>query len=400
MFNGREKFLLASIFSIMILYAIFASLYGSEATVMMGFFKIGTTEQGFLTTLQSAGGLAISLLLLFFGDKMGRLKMVAFGVALLAAGSLLTALGVEYVQVLLFALVAGVGYTFIDIMSNAAIMDIFPGRKKTALPMMHMTYGIGAVIGPFFTTAIVDPQILSSFGRPFLTVGIAGFAALALFAAASGRIKEEGRPKKHDPAIAQDKGGIFRYPAAWVMLAAGILYFSFQRGLVSWYPSYMIESAGVSFWFSGVALTLFFVGMLVFRISSPYWFNRVGILKMCIMLTALSGVSMLLSLVLVPVSVPAAIVFVILGGALQGVFGPAFIYLICDLFPGRSASASSVLLIALNLGGITAPLWMGRMAESMGFTVPLYIIFSMLVGSAAMIALAHKIHKKREAPVL
>ncbi len=396
MFSGKEKFLLASIFTIIILYAIFASLYGAEATVMMGFFKIGTAEQGFLTTVQSAGGLAVSLLLLFWGERMGRLKMVAFGIALLAAGSLSTALSVDYGQVLLFALIAGVGYTFIDIMSNAAIVDIFPDRKKTALPMMHMTYGIGAVIGPFFATAVVDPNLLASFGRPFLIVGVAGFAAFVLFVVASCRVKEE-RPKTKAVQSVKERGGIFRYPSAWIMLAAGFLYFSFQRGLVSWYPSYLIESAGVSFWFSGVALTLFFVGMLAFRISSPYWFNRVNILKMCILLTALAGACMLVSLALVPVSVTAAIIFVVLGGALQGVFGPAFIYLICDLFPGRSASASSVLLIALNLGGITAPLWMGSMAESIGFTVPLYIIFSMLVGSAAMIALAHKVHDKREA---
>jgi len=396
MFNGREKFLLLSIFIIMIIYAVFACLYGAEATVMMGFLGTGTTEQGFLTTLQSAGGLSVSLLLLFFGDKMGRLKAIAFGTAMLAAGSLFTAFGTNYMQVLLFALVAGVGYTFIDIMGNAAIVDIFPDRKKTALPMLHMTYAVGAVIGPFFATAVVDPNVFASFSRPFLIVGIAGFAAIGILAAASRRMQVHDTPKKGPEAV-RDLGGIFRYPAAWAMLGAGILYFSFQRGLVSWYPSYLIEGANVSFWFSGVALTLFFAGMLVFRIFSPYWFNRFSILKMCILLCVLSGASMLVSLALVPVSVGAAMVFVVLGGALQGVFGPAFIYLICDLFPGRSAAASSVLLIALNLGGITAPLWMGRMAETMGFTVPLYIIFSMLAGSAVMVALAHKIQNRNKA---
>ena len=155
----------------------------------MGFFKISTTEQGLLSTVQSAGGLGISLLLLLWGDKMGRLKTVAFGTALLAAGSLFTALGADYSQILIFALVAGIGYTFIDIMSNAAVVDIFPDRKKTALPMMHMTYGIGAVIGPFFATAIVDPNILSTFSRPFLIVGIAEIAALALFGVASARMR-------------------------------------------------------------------------------------------------------------------------------------------------------------------------------------------------------------------
>ena len=36
MFNGKEKFLLASTFIIVIFYAIFASLYGAEATVIDG----------------------------------------------------------------------------------------------------------------------------------------------------------------------------------------------------------------------------------------------------------------------------------------------------------------------------------------------------------------------------
>ena len=396
-FEGREKFLLATFFSAWIVYAIFLSLYGSEATVMMGFLGINTTQQGFLSTIQGIGGLGVAMLCVFLGERMSKLWMIGFGIALLSAGSLATVFGVDFIQVTMFALVAGIGYTFMDIMENAAAVEIFPKKTKTVLPTLHMTFGIGAVIGPFFATWIVDPNVLSSFTRPFLVVAIAGFAVLALFIVAARRMTAGQKTQEKVKAVqTKNPGSIFKYPAAWVMLAAGILYFSFQRGLMSWYPTYLIDSANVSFQLSGLILTLFFVGSLAARIASPFLFNRFSILKLCVLLTALSGVCMIASIALAPLFVNVAVGLVIAGGVLQGAFVASFVFLICEMFPGKAASASGVVMISINLGGITAPLWMGWMAGQIGFTLPLYIIFAMLIGSVGLVALAHRMNKNKQ----
>ena len=396
-FNRKELFLLASFAAAWIVYSVFSSLYGAEATVMMGFLGISTTQQGFLITIQCIGGLGVSLLCVFFGERFNKLSMIALGIILLSAGSLATVFGVNYIQIMLFALVAGIGYTFMDIMENAAVVDYFPTKTKTALPTLHMTFGIGAVIGPFFATAVVDPNVLSTFTRPFLVVGIAGLAVLVVFFIASRRMFHGQKPPKYStPAKKQNPGGIFKYPAAWVMVAAGMLYFSFQRGVQTWYPSYLIESANVSFQFSGLALTLFFLGSLACRIASPFLFNRFSILKMCILMTILSAAFMALSVALAPVLVGLSVAMAIAGGVMQGAFVASYVFLICEMFPGKAASASGVVMIAINLGGITSPLWMGWMAEQMGFTIPLYIIAVMMLGSAGLIAVAHKMNKKTQ----
>lgn len=400
-FSGKEKFLLGTFFSAWILYAIFSSLYGSEAAVIMNFFDINSAEQGLLITIQCIGGMAVSLLCVFFGEKMNKLGMIGVGIALLAFGSLATAFGANYMQMMLFALVAGVGYTFMDIMENAAVVDIFPERKKTALPLLHMTYGVGAVIGPFFATAVVDPDMPSSFGRPFFFVAVAGVVVLAFFLVASRKIKIPSAPKNVQSAgLAKEKkhpGEIFKYPSAWVMIAAGVLYFSFQRGIMTWYPSYLYEDISTTFEFSGLATTLFFLGSLACRIFSPALFNRFSILKMSVWMTIFSALCMIASVVIAPVALAFAVVLVVIAGVLQGIFVASYVYLICDLFPGQSASASGVVMIAINLGGITSPLWMGWMKDQLGgYTVPLLIVSLMLIGSAALIALAHKLHAKKQ----
>jgi len=395
-FSGREKLLLGTFFSAWIIYAIFASLYGSEASVMMNFFGLSSTEQGFLTTIQCIGGLGVALMCVFIGERMNKLRMIAIGIALLFAGSLATAFGVNYIQIILFALIAGIGYTFMDIMENASVVDIFPNRTKTVLPMLHMNYGIGAMIGPFFATAVVDPNTPSSFGRPFLFVAVASMVVFVFLLIASRRMGTQNRQPAAPKKETQNPGSIFKYPSAWVMIAAGVLYFSFQRGIMTWYPSYLYEDIRTTFAFSGLATTLFFVGSLACRIVSPALFNRFNILKMTILMTVLCAVCMVASIAVAPAFITLAVALAIAAGILQGAFVAAFVFLICDMFPGKSAAASGMVMIAINLGGITSPLWMGSMKDQLGgYTIPLYIVTLMLVGSAGLIALAHRMNRKK-----
>lgn len=396
-FNSREKLLLASLAAAWIVYAVFTTLYGSEATVMMAALGVNSTQQGFLTTVQCIGGMGVSLLCVFFGEKLNKLWMIGFGIILLSAGSLATVFGTSYEQVMLYALIAGIGYTFMDIMENAAVVEIFPDRNKTALPTLHMTFGIGAMAGPyFFVTSIVDPNMPATFTRPFLVVAVAMAAVFVLFLVASRRMFGK-TPIPKPAAVHQDSKGIFRYPAVWIMLAAGVLYFTFQRGIMTWYPTYLYVTAHVDFQYSGLALTLFLVGSLACRIASPFLFNRFDILKMTILTTLLCAGFMLASVALAPVAFGLAEAFSVAGGVLQGAFVASFVFLICRMFPGKAASASSVVLIAINIAGITAPVWMASAAGGANdFTVPLYIICAMLLGSAGLIALAHKVNRPQE----
>jgi MFS family permease len=182
------------------------------------------------------------------------------------------------------------------------------------------------------------------------------------------------------------------------MMAAGVLYFSFQRGIMTWYPSYLYEDIGTTFAFSGLATTLFFVGSLACRIFSPVLFNRFNILKMTVLMTILCAVCMIASVGVAPLSLALAIALAIAAGVLQGAFVAAYVFLICDMFPGKSASATSVVMIAINLGGITSPLWMGSMKDQLGgYTIPMYIVSFMLAGSVGLIALAHRMNRKKRA---
>ena len=366
---------------------------------MMKHFSMDTTQQGFLTTIQCIGGLGVSLLCIFFGERMNKLKMIGMGIILLSAGSLATAFSASYLQLMLFALVAGVGYTFMDIMENAAVVDFFPTKAKTALPTLHMTFGIGSMVAPyFFVSLLVDPDVSASFSKTFFIAGIAGVAVLALFLFSSRRMfGKQGPVRPAATAAGQNPGGIFKYPAAWIMMAAGVLYFSFQKGIFTWYPTFMNVSAHVDFQNSGLALTLFLIGSLACRIASPVLFNKFSILKMLIIMTLLCGAFMFASILLAPIALILSQIFVVAGGIMQGAFVAAFVFLICEMFPGKSAAATSVVLIAINVGGILTPLWMASLAgPSNEFTMPMYIICAMLFGSAGLIAAAHRINRKTQ----
>ena len=72
-------------------------------------------------------------------------------------------------------------------------------------------------------------------------------------------------------------------------------------------------------------------------------------------------------------------------GFMQGSSVATFILMCCETFPGRTASASSLATLASSVATLTAPLWMGAMAESTGFRIPLLLVCAMLVLSVILV---------------
>ena len=82
------------------------------------------------------------------------------------------------------------------------------------------------------------------------------------------------------------------------------------------------------------------------------------------------------------------VLLMVIGGFFQGSFAAGYVFALTDAFPAQSAGAASVVLMSINIAGMTAPLWMGAIGKEIGFMLPMLIICGMMTLAAVILAFA------------
>ncbi len=380
--NGRNLAFIVFAYAIYMVYAFYFNTFGTNATVMMAFYNITSAEQGLILTVQSVGGLAAAIFLALQGERFNKINALGLGALLVGVAGIAIGFAPPYFLLILIVIVAGIGCTFNDVMLNSLIPEVYPKRKNTLLPIAHAFYGIGAMVTPLFVTAVVDPEVFVSFAVPFLIIGIASTVIFVVYMILGKSIMPE-TPYADMAAVRKQVSGdpaeIFKTKKAWLFLIAGVLYFSFQVGTMSWLPTYCRE-IGMDFNLSGAMLTAFFGGSLVMRFISPLVLKKMTAQRAYIVFSILSAACMVAGLL--TGNSMLMVVLVAVAGFMQGNSVALLVLIATEAFPHRVASASSISFIALNVATMTAPLWMGEMAGRTGFLLPL------LMGSICMLASA------------
>ncbi|MEI6101305.1 MAG: MFS transporter [Eubacteriales bacterium] len=389
--DKKSRWFIFLFFASFICYALFTVLFGSQAPLMMQYYRITASDQGFITTMLSVGGITTALACTLYGERFPKLRTLGAGLILLAAMTLVIGFAPPYAAVIICALFAGIAYTLIDVMVNSSITQYFSDRSKTILPMAHMFFGVGAMAGPYLMTAIVNPQIASSFTTPFLFVGGLTAVVFILFSVTSGKFP--GALYKNIPPQTDSKpADVFKSKKFWLLLLGGVLYCCFTTGILSWYTTYFNTTRGYPLDTSGLMLTLFFAGSLAMRFFGPLIFSKIKPQKIFIYFSLLSIACM--AIALSSGNFPLTVVFTVLSGAFQALNMPAIIFIGCALFPSRHASATSIAIFAYNVGGMVAPFMLGLLAKQTGFQIPMYLTCALFALGVLVMAIVSVKYKK------
>lgn len=197
-------------------------------------------------TIQSLGGIVMTVLLGLFGERLHKLYgllagAVLVGVAGVTIGTMPLYGNDSYGLLLVFALIGGVGYITIDLLMNGVIADVFPEKKSTLLPIVHGFYGLGAMLAPLLVTWLTDSGSPATFAVPYLVLGAAALVLGAVFWAVSRRATPHtpyaDMTALRDRSVA-NPAEIFRDKRAWLYLLCCFLYLCFQNGIAVWLPNY------------------------------------------------------------------------------------------------------------------------------------------------------------------
>ena len=388
--------LLLLCFAAFLLYAVHFNSFGPNTENMMGFFGIDETKTGLIMTVQSIGGIIMTIVLGLFGERMNKLHGVAIGMGLMGIASLLVGIlpycfasGSGYGLLLAFSLLAGLGSLMVDLLLNGLIADVYPDRKNVFLPYAHAFYGIGAMLAPLYVTLLTAPEKPASFALPYLFLGVLAILLCAgqfLNARSVTPLSPYKDLTKHKKTYG-NPAEVFADGRAWLFLGAGFLYLCFQTGISAWLPQYCMNRLNFTYDSSATICTFYFLGALIMRLVSPTIYKRISVRNFYILTISLSAVLFLAFLLLpCPPVVVKILIFVL--GLLQGASVPALVIMCSDTFPDRSASASSIIELSVSFAALIAPSVMGAIIKAGAHLWSMVLILICLPLSIPLLLLA------------
>ncbi len=258
--------------------------------------------------------------------------------------------------------------------TNALLNDISPDRRQSALNLLGIFFGVGALFTPFFIGSLITTMglrfILVSLS--VLTLAPFVFFLLARFPAAK-------------------YGGGFRPSELRAVLASPLLYLFgflllFESGneftVGGWVSSFLEESHGLGQSAAAYVLAGYWGAVLVGRLAASRMGARLSSATLVAggaLLAMLSAVGLIFS----GNSVLAAFFVTLVGLGLATIF-PTTLAQAGAVFASHSGTAFSVVFVLALCGGMTSPWLVGKIAQNHGIGTGFWVT---VVSCAAIVIL-------------
>lgn len=196
-------------------------------------------------------------------DRFSKRKLLAWGLALNAAGFLALSFASGYWMAVGCVLIAGIGGSFYHPAATALVARLYPNATGKALGLV----GIGASAGFFFGPLYAGWRAAEAGWRaPVFDLGLAGVAAAVLFY----WLADEEPVEEQHVRDANQKVPMFPSPALWLLFVGAALAFSlrdFSGGAVASLGSLFLQKVqGLGTQKTGLILSAIF---LASAISNP-----------------------------------------------------------------------------------------------------------------------------------
>ena len=282
--------------------------------------------------------------------------------ALMAAGLLIQGFTGTWIVFALAGVFTSIGASSTDVGIQALVLDLFPAARSRALNLLHVAYGVGALMAPLVLAALV------ALGVPWQWL-MTGSGIVMAIAGVGLALTVPPDPVLHVPAAGVEAGGVpesavrtRRLPLFLLVMAVSITcYVAAEAGVSDWLVRYL---AALPLTQASLALTLFWGGIALGRLVFARIGNRLEPQRSAAMLAVAGGVMLTVALVL-PVSALSPFLF----GAVGLAFGPIFPLVVAAAgarMPGESATVTGTLVFAAVVGAVVYPPAIGFLSDVIG----------------------------------
>ncbi len=345
-----------SIFAGAFVFGVVMSSLGSllpSLTVTLGLQKV---DAGMLFLFMNFAMLLGSLVFGPICDRFGfRLLLVASALLISGAFAMLSR-AAGYGSIVVSMSVLGFAGGALNGGTNALLNDISPERRQSALNLLGIFFGVGALFTPFFTGSLITTLGLRLILVSLSILTLAPFALfmLARFPAA-----------KH--------GGGFQPSELRAVLSSPLLYLFgflllFESGneftVGGWVSSFLEERHNLGRSSAAYILAGYWGAVLAGRLAASRIGTRIPAVTLVVsgaLLAMLSTIGLIFS----GNSVVAALFVALVGLGLATIF-PTTLAQAGTAFASHSGTAFSVIFVLALCGGMTSPWLVGKIAQNQG----------------------------------
>jgi len=362
---------------------------------------INDGQAGRLVTAFMIGYFFTSPVFGWLGDRCSRKWLIAAGIFVWSAGTILTGFAETFAMMIAFRVLVGLGEASYATISPSLISDSYaPAKRNNALTIFYVAIPVGAALGTILGGFIAAKW---SWRHAFIWAGAPGlFLALVMLPFAEPkRGQAEGRTSEaaKRPSV-RDIAHLFRIPE-YVLVVSGYTAYTFALGAFGhWGPTFLHRAHGLAVdkageFFGAVLMVAGLVGTMIGGFAATAWQkrNRAGY-AWTLGLSVLAAVPLALGAFLAS-STFWSMAF--LAGAMFFLFlstGPVNTLILETAPVNLRASAMAVSIFTIHLfGDMWSPEIVGRLADSFGGNLQKAVLIlpvALIVASALWLALAVK----------
>jgi fucose permease len=323
-------------------------------------FLMGAT--GYITAAFSNGPLI---------ERLGHRRSLSLGLALFALAGGVYSLRPPFWGLLIAAIAIGCGAGLIDAGLNAYIA-LLP-RNTARLNYLHAFYGIGAWLGPLVATAVLTSGW--QWNRVYtFWFGLSALLLLGAWFFFRDYVVQE--QKEQHQSGGNVLAGALRLRVVWLGAFFLLFYVGSEVSLGSWSYSLLTEARQQAAVFSGAAVSGYWLGLTLGRLTLANLAQRVG--RKRLIQGCLAGVLLGVGLIwLAPNGGVAAAGLWLTGFSLGPIF-PTTIALMSTLVPARLLPSAIGFLASLgSMGAAFFPWLAGALAQRQGLWVLLPYVMAL-----------------------
>jgi MFS transporter, FHS family, glucose/mannose:H+ symporter len=371
-----------------LIYAFFmtqAVLYTATGALMPGLiadFAMTPSQVGYLGSVAAIGQLAANMTGGLVSDRLGKHRLYIAG-ALLAAATTLWQSGLAlYLPFLAVSFLAGMGRAMTNLTGNALVADLHPARRGLWVGLLHVIFGLGALLGPQIGAAFVAAGLT---WRPVYSATAGAQGLLVLLLLVSVRLIQPERLAAPLPAPGATPAGFSLRPV--VLIALGMAFYtSSQLAIVTWYPTYIQLGLGQPPAIAATSLTFFWIGMVGGRLLTLWTADRFEGRRVLLIYT---GLGALFTVMTALVRDPALILTAaLLAGLLTGGTWPQALAYVYRAMPHATGRVTGIITVATGIAAIALPVLTGWAAEVAGLAAAVWSAACYLAVACACFALA------------
>lgn len=369
--QGEEKQthtlrLMSSACAGMFVFGIVMAILGAILPTLFEKFQFSKGEAGNLFLYMNLSMLVASLIFGPIVDRFGFKIFLVVCSLLVACSFLVFSFASIYSVILIGAVILGLGGGGLNGGTNTLTSDIHPDKRSSALNLLGIFFGFGALTIPFLMGTMLDRFGLNT----ILWLAIFfSFIPFILFLTLTFP-----KPKHSQGFPLSQAKKVIKHPLLWL---CGFLLF-FQSGneftIGGWISTYLKEDLNFSFMMASFVLAGFWAAIMLGRLLSS---KIVKIVKNETLVLASALFSLIAAIL---IAVPSSKILAALGAVLIG-FGFAAIFpttlaVVGEIFPSFSGTAFSVIFVIALTGGMISPWLTGKIAQAYslkyGMLIPVF----------------------------